>query len=274
MSKKSFTVEGPPQRLKSRAPASTKPLGGGHEGPKSPLKKQKFKDLENLPKKTPELPRRINGNDLMKRWSKKDFEIIAYHRELNLNIYYPSGELRPKNSSYPIIIEHAIFDLTEVEEFEKKYPVLLKEEVLNEQMNGEQKVSKNLTDLKYKKEEYLKDPELIEMLKKARFETDTIYDDVKDTMAQLKHSGYHLADIEKKLKEKIVEAFEDLTKYQEFKFMKKKYLEDQKLYEGDPAHPKRYFVGKLLKKIAKDKDNYPKGIKGKGNYQKLYDLSE
>jgi len=134
------------------------------------------------------------------------------------------------------------------------------------------KGSQELTDLK--EEEYLKDPELIELLKKARFETDVINDDKNDIIKELKPSGYNLADMEKNLKERLIAAFEDRTEHQKFKFMKKKYLEDPKIYKEDPPHPKRYFVGNLLKKIAKDKEHYPKGIKGKGNYEKLYELSE
>jgi hypothetical protein len=83
MSKKSFTVEGPPQRSETKAPQPTKPLSGWGYRPRKPT----VKDLEELPKAIQGLPRWIYGLELMAHTILSNAALMVLIKEKKLKAY-------------------------------------------------------------------------------------------------------------------------------------------------------------------------------------------
>lgn len=111
-----------------------------------------------------------------------------------------------------------------------------------------EKDSLQLADLK--KEEYLKNPAIIKLVKEAKNEIDIIHNAL---VRNVGFSGRKDLDHVEDLKE---EAIETLTNQNNaFIFIRREYLKDRNLFSNmlaSPGHELRYFKGTLLQKVVKD----------------------
>jgi|GEM_PF-4475618 len=86
-----------------------------------------------------------------------------------------------------------------------------------------------------------------DLIQKAKPEIEIIYSAMK---REVGFSG-HVLEPEIKLQQKAEEVF--TKRKNNFKLIKSDYLKDQSIYILNPGQPKRDFVGRLLKRIVKDK---------------------
>lgn len=225
-------IKGPPQKTKTKAPDATKPVGSKEYIP-SP-EKLTSKDLKELPKK---LPRWITLYDLMNRWNKKDFELLGYVKSSGLTAYYNTHDPISKNNPYPLN-EYSIFNLSEIEQFEKKYPEVFPEKAERPQVEGGKpdKLDKLIT----------KDIDL----KEADKERKIIYDAMIKDCRSNKVSFINRESSD--LKQVAIETFTD-PEY-DFTYMKEKYFKNLNFFTEtrNNTRPNRYFREHLLAQVIRD----------------------
>ncbi len=82
-------------------------------------------------KKHSKLPRWVLADELMDRWNRNRYELDELIRNFNLPAYRYTerkNELINTNSIFPGMVPNLVFNLTDVEQFEKKHPELLPKE--------------------------------------------------------------------------------------------------------------------------------------------------
>lgn len=153
-------------------------------------------------------------------------------------------------------------------------------EIVEDQKGAEQKAreedSQEMPELA--KEDCSKDPEFIEMLKKARAEADFLYDNLLTFKRGRGFDKRVLEDRELEapedalnvLKDETIKAF--IQQKEKFKWVKENYLKNRAIYEMGPGKEKRAFIGKLLQTVVKA--YYPDNNKLWGDYERLYKLSQ
>ncbi len=127
--------------------------------------------------------------------------------------------------------------------------------------------SQELDELK--KGKYL--TEFIELIKIARPEIDSFYDDVKKYLKEDDFPARKLAELREKDWAKGTTAI-FVQQKDELDYIEEEHLKDRTLYKMDPGHPRRDFIAALLQKVAKD--HFPNDPERWGDRQKLYDLSQ
>lgn len=152
--------------------------------------------------------------------------------------------------------------LDEREEFRKKYSFRLKMATMYKRL-GEKSEETNLLDyiktLAHVRKSLPK--EVKDMVEKSLPEVIEIFSSIK----KIGFTG-RLIDSEKKWMNSALERFDDSKK--DWKYIKREFLEDKKLYFLNEGKEKRDFIGRLLKKIVEDQ-----GL-GKFGAQDLYAASK
>lgn len=105
--------------------------------------------------------------------------------------------------------------------------------------------SQELADLK--KEELLKDPELMKVIKEVKPEMEFLYNELQELVGFRYDNN---PDREKRLQEEAESMLANSKN--KFAYLKKEYFKDKKIYSTDPKQTPRDFIGPLLKKIVKD----------------------